>query len=499
MTDAPVTLLFVLLVGIPALGGSLLWVLGERPGRVSTRRAAVILSLWPLLGGTIASFLWLRHGNGEPMVERHAWIPAMNVDLAVGLDGLSLVLVILSGLLVPAALSMAGDDGSRLPRTAGLTLLLQAGLQGVFLAMNFLPWFLFWELCLIPAYFLIRLERTRAAARAANLFFLTTFLGSIALLLAFLALYAAGGTMDFLQLARDPGNIGEGTMGLLFALALLGVAVKVPLYPFHFWLPGAYEAAPPWVAMILSGLLSKMGLYALLRLILPVFPAQMERAAPVLLALATASVLVPALLAWRHADRPRRMLAYSSVNHLGYCFLGVFAVAGHQDAPVVAAATLSGVGLQLFNHGVIIAILFFLVWRLERRIGEGRSPERHGGLRHITPRLALFTSLALFASLGLPGLSAFPGEFLIFRGAFAFAPWHAALSTLGLFLTAAFSLSFIARHFSGPPAPDWRGLPDLDRRETLVALGAAILIVGAGLFPRPLLSLLDPAALSLLP
>ncbi len=508
MSEHPVTLMALLLLGLPAAGGVLIWSLGPRLGPALALRSALVLASLPLMLGAAASFLWLEHGDGRLVVERHPWIAAIGAEFAVGVDGLSLSLLLLSGLVVPWALAMGREMGSALPRFCGLALLLQASVSGVFLSVNFFPWFLFWELCLIPAFFLIRFDGGREQRKASMLFFLYTFLGSLGLLLGFLGLLAAAGTLDFVSLADGREELpqqlaqalgeesgGQGAMRLLFLLAFLGVAVKAPLWPLHSWQPMTYARAPAPAAMILSGLLSKMGIYALLRLLLPIFPQPMQDLALPLLALTVLSVVVPAILACASSGL-RSMVAYSSINHLGYCFLGVLAyVCWEGEDRAVAIAALSGTGLQLFNHGIVVCLLFFLLWRLERRTGIEPRIGDYGGLRFTLPRMAAFAGVALFATLGLPGLSLFIGEFLIFRGVFASVPWAAALSTLGLLLTAAFALTAFGRIFSGPPSQRWERLADLGPRETLAALLAVFLIVATGLWPQWLLSLLEPAFL----
>ncbi len=251
-----------------------------------------------------------------------------------------------------------------------------------------------------------------------------------------------------------------------FAGIFLGLAVKVPLFPFHTWLPDAYETAPIGVSMTLTGVLSKMGVYGFVRLLLPLFPREIQILGPWLLALAVCSIVFSALAAWAQSDL-KRMVAYLSINHLGYCMLGLFAIGSRViSSPIDMQAALSGVFMQVFNHGITAATLFYFVGLLEARRGL-RGINDFGGLMQRTPLLCGWMSVAMFSSLGLPGLNGFIGEFLIFKGAFPLAPWPTAIATLGLLVTAIVFLRAIQSLFSGPLAPSCENFGDLgDTGET---------------------------------
>jgi NADH-quinone oxidoreductase subunit M len=276
----------------------------------------------------------------------------------------------------------------------------------------------------------------------------------------------------------------------VFLAVLLGFAVKVPLMPFHTWLPPAYAEAPTSVTMILTGALSKMGLYGLLRLLLPMFPEQMRAALTPLLWLAVGTIVLSAWAALAQNDL-KRLLAYSSINHLGYCLLAVFAVAQHTGPEArwagERAAALNGVLLQMFNHGLTAATLFCFVGFLERRSGGQRGLADFGGLRQVAPAFTGLMGIALFASLGLPGLNGFVGEFLIFKGVFALAPWAAALAVVGLLVTAVFLLTLMQRVFHGPLPERWKTFADLTTGERLVVLPAIALMFLLGLWPQLIL------------
>ena len=394
-------------------------------------------------------------------MERHAWIPAIGAEYLVGVDGLSLLLVLLTSLVFPFAL-LAQRMGRGF---CALMLIMQAALYGTFTAQNFILWFLFYEMSLIPAFLLIKIWGGEKRDRAATKFFLYTFLGSVAMLLSFLGIYFASGTFDFAQLAalgKDRPARRAISRWFAFAGIFLGLAVKVPLFPFHTWLPDAYEAAPTGVSMVLTGVLSKMGVYGFIRLLLPLFPNEIKILGPWLLGLAVCSIVFASLAAWAQSDL-KRMVAYLSINHLGYCMLGLFAVTARPSRrpPSKSQAALSGVFMQIFNHGITAAALFYFVGLLEQRRGP-RGLDDFGGLMQRTPLLCGWMSVAMFSSLGLPGLNGFIGEFLIFKGSFAArrrlhrgrGAWT-ALYRRSSFLRAMQAL------FSGPLAESCHAFPDL--------------------------------------
>jgi NADH-quinone oxidoreductase subunit M len=340
--------------------------------------------------------------------------------------------------------------------------------------------------------------------------------GSIGLLLSFLALFLATKQFDFFELARlaQTGGLnsaltaelgwreltGRTLVLLIFAGAFLGFAVKIPIVPFHTWLPLAYAEAPTPVTMLLTGVMSKMGVYGFLRILLPIFPEPARWVLKPLLALAVLSIGWSAFAAFAQRDL-KRMLGYSSINHLGYCVLGMLVVFSGREAVVDGglqrAAALNGVLLQMFNHGLTAATLFLFVGLIERRSGGLRGVDDFGGIRKVAPVLTGLMGIAVFSSLGLPGLNGFVGEFLIFKGAFPLAPWAAALSTLGLLVTAIFLLSLVQRVFHGPLAGRWRGFPDLTLRERWLAGAPVALMAVLGVYPQLILGVVDPTVVNL--
>jgi NADH-quinone oxidoreductase subunit M len=283
---------------------------------------------------------------------------------------------------------------------------------------------------------------------------------------------------------------------LVWGGIFLGLAVKVPLAPFHTWLPDAYETAPTGVSMALTGALSKMGVYGFIRLLIPLFPNEFRIAGPWLLGLAVFSILVGALAAWAQSDL-KRMVAYLSVNHLGYCLLALFAVGASTTASAIdTQAALSGVFMQIFNHGVTAAALFWFVGLLEQRRGSRRLDD-FGGLMQRTPLLCGWLSVAMFSSLGLPGLNGFIGEFLIFKGSFVLAQTFTAIAVLGLLFTAVTFLRAMQALFSGPLAEGCQGLADLTGSEKFTVTPVLILMFVVGLAPQFLFQIFNSTIIAM--
>ena len=434
----------------------------------------------------------------------------------VGIDGLGLLMLLLTAIVVPMSIAASSQIQENAPLYFSLVLFLEAGLFGTFSALNFFHWFIFWELSLIPAFFLIRLWGGTQRATAATQFFVYTMVGSVALLLAFLAIFRYTGKFDFIdlsQMARDgqlipalADNIGWHSLAhhrvalLIFSGAFLGFAVKVPLIPFHTWLPSAYAEAPTGTTMLLTGAMSKMGVYGFLRILLPIFFVEMRSLRTPLLWLAVATIVLSAYAALAQTDL-KRILAYSSINHLGYCMLAIFSVAKFTGDDVALAtdkaAALSGVMLQMFNHGLTAATLFWFIALLEKRSGGLRGLNDFGGLRKVAPVFCGLMGIALFSSLGLPGLNGFVGEFLIFRGAFPLATWATSLAVLGLLATAIFILTILQRVFSGPLNERWSHLADLTMGERLALLSPIAIMFVLGIYPQLVLGVINNTAIKI--
>jgi NADH-quinone oxidoreductase subunit M len=429
----------------------------------------------------------------------------------LGVDGLGALMLVLSAIVTLMSVDAAHRVHHQPGLYFGLVLVLESGLFGSFTALNFFHWFLFWELSLIPAFFLIKLWGGARRGPAATQFFVYTMAGSVALLVSFLAVFVATRSMDFPYLteiastgqleALVRASLGPVMMWLAVGV-LAGFAVKVPMFPFHTWLPAAYAEAPSPVTMLLTGAMSKMGVYGLLRIALPLFGHQIAQMRTPLLVLAVATVVMGAWAAAAQKDL-KRVFAYSSVNHLGYCLLGIFALAVPIDAWDAGqfasqAAALNGVILQMFNHGVTAAALFWFVALMQQRTGGHRGIDDFGGLRKPAPVLAGLMGIALFSSLGLPGLNGFVGEFLIFRGVFSLTWVSAAVSILGLLVTAAVILTVIQKVFTGPVPEHCVGFPDLHTGERLALAPVIGLMLLIGLWPQLIVNSVNPTVQNLL-
>ncbi len=497
------------LTAVPVAGALVLFGLGGRNKNL-VRWLALAFSFVALV---LTLIMWCRFDSssgGFQFQERYNWIPTLGVDYHVSIDGLGFLMLLLTVIVVPIGMVASWQIEERVPLYFSLVLLLQACLFGTFTALNFFHWFIFWELSLIPAFFLIKLWGGPRSTPAATQFLVYTMIGSIALLLAFIAIFLATRQFDFIDLAEMAhhgqlmpaviDNLGwhrftpEHVALMIFAGVFLGFAVKVPLVPFHTWLPSAYSEAPTGTTVLLTGAMSKMGLYGFLRILLPIFGAEMRVVLTPLLWLAVTTVILSAYAALAQKDL-KRIFAYSSINHLGYCLLGIFAVVkftgGDLTLTAEKYAAMNGVLLQVFNHGLTAATLFWFIAMLEKRSGGLRGLDEFGGLRKVVPVFTGLMGIALFSSLGLPGLNGFIGEFLIFKGSFPLATWATALSVIGLLVTAIFILGILQRVFSGPLADKWRNLPDLTVGERLALVPVIGLMFALGLYPQLVLGVVN--------
>ncbi len=418
--------------------------------------------------------------QGLQFKEKYSWIPALGIDYFVGVDGLNALVLLLAALLAPLVVLASWEHKDR-PRTYFVLLcLLFTGLFGTFTALNFFHWFLYWELALVPAFFLIKLfgegeDRHRAALN----FFLFTVLGSVAMLLGFLFVYQQTKTFDFITLA----GMGIEVSPWIFCAVLAGLWVKVPLAPLHIWQAPAYAAAPAPVAMLLTGVMSKMGVYGFLRLVVEIFPNHLQQHAPMLMAFALVTILWGAFLALRQTDL-KRVLAFSSLNHVAFCVLAVGALglaADWMKIDVRALAT-QGIILQMFAHGITAAGLFYVIGLLEQRSGT-RGLNDFGGLSAVTPRFAAAFFILTFCSLGLPFMAGFAAEFLIFSSSYAVAPAITIAATLGLLATAVFLLTMLQKVFTGPTPDRHHSMHDLSLMETLILIPLLILVFWVGTAP----------------
>ena len=416
-------------------------------------------------------------------VERFAWIPSFGVQYFMGVDGLSFPLVLLTTFM--CVIGLVGSLGieNRVKEYFFWFLVLEVGMTGVFCALDLILFYVFWELTLVPMYFLIGVWGGPRKEYAAIKFFLYTLTGSVFMLLAILALYFASPaphTFDMLELAKLTGSWGRHFQILVFLGLYFGMAIKIPAFPFHTWLPLAHVEAPTAISVILAAVLLKMGVYGLLRISFSLAPLGFQWFLPALVVIAVINIVYGALCAMAQTDM-KKMVAYSSVNHMGYCLLGI---AG------MTTAGFTGAVFQMLTHGIITGALFLLVGVIYDR-AHTRDISAFGGLAVKLPVYAGLMSLTSFASLGLPGLAGFIGEFLCFLGAFQTWKLAAAISVLGIIATAAFFLRMIQKVFLGKFNEKWADLTDMTTRELVSIVPLAVLTVLFGVYPKWPLDLMN--------
>ena len=437
-------------------------------------------------------------GGGMQFVEEHSWIPTLGITYHVGVDGLSLPLVALTALLSVLSIVYSWRIEVRLKEYLFLFLLLETGMLGVFAALDFFLFYIFWEITLVPMYFLIAIWGGPRREYAAIKFFLYTLIGSLAMLLAILLMYFNSDphTFNMLALTQQQPLAGKPVLAALaFWGFFLSFAIKVPMWPFHTWLPDAHVEAPTAGSVILAGVLLKMGTYGFVRISLPMLPDVFRTYAPAVAVLALLGIVYGALVALAQTDL-KKLVAYSSVNHMGYVMLGVAAAAAAFGVPEKAAAAntaLNGAVFEMVAHGIVTGALFLIVGVLYDYRAHTRGVDEFGGLGARLPVYTGITTVAMLASLGLPGLMGFVAEFFIFVGSFGIFPYLTAVAVTGVLLTAAMFLWTIQRIFLGPVNERWAALPDMDTREKVSLVPLAVLMVVFGLFPKPLLDVINAA------
>ncbi len=484
-----------------------------------TRWTAFALSLIPL---ALSIYLWVQFEPGKPgfqFEEKYVWYAALNSSLHLGVDGISLTMVLLTTLLTPVALLASFSVSDRVKAYMFLFLLLETGMLGVFLALDLLIFFVFWEVGLVPMYFLINQwgsekgerelwkgVKVQARNYASLKFMIYTMAGSLGLLLAIQLLGVLFQTYD-LPVLTEKWTALEGTLlGLPVATVktvafwafVVAFAIKVPVWPFHTWLPDAHTEAPTAGSMILAGVLLKLGAYGFLRLVLPLYPAESARYAGALAFLAVMAIVFGAFASYGQKDF-KRLVAYSSVNHMGFVLLGI-AAAAKASGTLDATIAMNGAVLQMFNHGLSAAGMFFLVGVIYERT-HTRNLDDFGGLFPLVPvygGILIFTSMA---SLGLPGLNGFVSEFLVVRGSWPILTVYTAIAMIGLLFTGAYILKGIKQVLHGPLNEHWahgeHKLTEINTREIVVMAPLMALILVIGLYPAWILDVINKAVMML--
>ncbi len=441
----------------------------------------------------VLSVLVLMHfrpdASGFQLEDKAMWIGPINVWYHLGLDGLNVTMVFLTALLCFIAAIASFGIGQRLKEYFFLYLLLETGMMGTFLALDLFLFYVFWEIVLVPMYFLIGIWGGSRKEYAAIKFFLYTLAGSVFMLLAILACYFSSSphTFSIPALVKQGLQMSHGIQWAVFLGFFLAFAIKVPIFPFHTWLPDAHVEAPTPISVLLAGVLLKMGSYGFLRISFPLMPQITQSFSLVLGILGLINIVYGAMVAMAQTDF-KKMVAYSSVSHMGFVLLGFAAM---------TASGFNGALLEMFNHGVITGGMFLLVGVLYDRT-HTRDLGAFGGLGSKVPVYGAFLIFFAMASLGLPGLSGFVGEFLALLGCFPTYPLIVGLSVIGLVLGAAYFLLMLQRVLLGPLNSRWGSLADVNFREIVTLVPLIVFVVFLGVWPKAVLDLQSPALKELL-
>jgi len=471
-----------LMTFIPLLGMAVVLLLPSNNHNL-IRYTATGFTVPPLLMAIWLYGAFDRTQSGFQFTEHYKWIPSFNIEYYVGVDGISITMVLLSALLCFICMIASFGIEKAVKGYFALFLLLDAAMMGVFIALDFFLFYIFWELMLLPMYFLIGIWGGPRREYAAIKFFLYTLAGSVLMLIAMLVLYfhQTPHTFDMTKLAAPAVQYSAQLQTLLWIALFIGFAIKIPAFPFHTWLPDAHVEAPTAISVILAGVLLKMGTYGILRINYMILPeATGQLAFYCLAALGTFNIVYGALCAMAQTDL-KKLVAYSSISHMGYVMLGIasFTPQGIQGAVS-----------QMFNHGTVTAMMFLLVGVIYDR-AHHRNIEGFGGIAQVMPVYTGFAGLAFFAALGLPGLSAFISEVLVLLGAWQKYPVLTVISASAVILTAGYVLWMIQRVFLGKLNEKYTEIPEINIREicTLVPLG--VLVVLLGVYPHYILDLMS--------
>lgn len=479
------------------IAGALIVALLPKAQESLAKWVTVAVSVPQLIGAAYIFQMFDRTETGYQFIHGpFPWIESFNINFHFGIDSISVSMIILTALIgFVAAIASWGID-KKVKGYFALLLLLNAGMMGTFCALDFFLFYIFWEIMLLPMYFLIAIWGGPRREYAAIKFFLYTLAGSVFMLLVMvvLYLYSNGNLFSIPELANLQNHIGplaqgEGFNTFRFFCWLglfVGFAIKVPMFPFHTWLPDAHVEAPTAISVVLAGVLLKMGTYGMLRFNYMIFPDITAQMTQYVAFLGMVNIVYGALCAMAQTDL-KKLIAYSSVSHMGFVLLGMSAL---------TPEGINGAVLQMFNHGTITAMLFILVGVIYDR-AHHREINNFGGLYLTMPKYAVWIGFSFFAALGLPGLSGFIGEALVFLGSYKVFPKITIVALSGVVLGAAYLLWTIQRAFLGKENEKYKGFPDINRREVISLVPLAILVVLFGVYPMPMIDLIDSSLTSL--
>jgi NADH-quinone oxidoreductase subunit M len=476
------------IIFLPVIGAILIAFIPGLSERVIKRTAAVFTFI-PL---ALAVYLFIAFDRSQGLIgtiqfeTKVSWIPAINSFYHIGVDGISLPLVLLMAILGFLVVLISWKVHLRVREYFAWLLLLETSILGVFSALDLLLFFLFWEIEIVPMYFLISIWGTGRRDYSAMKYVIFTLFGSAFMLAGILTLYFTTGSLDMIQISQTIGSFSAVIpLAAIFFLLIIGFAIKLPVFPLHTWLPDAHTDAPTGVSVILAGALLKMGGYGMIRVCVSIFPGVARTYAPLFIVLAVIGILYGAALTLRQTDL-KRLIAYSSVSHMGYVLLGIFAL---------SQVSLVGASLQMFSHGLITGLLFAMAG-LVMHNAEERDLRKLGGLAKQAPLIAVVFSIAGLASLGLPLTSGFAAEFLVFIGSFsshavAGIKIYTLLSAVGVVLAAGYILWMIQRAFFGPALDRFNFVKDADKLEMVYMFTFVGLILLIGVYPSILTNVIN--------
>jgi NADH-quinone oxidoreductase subunit M len=472
-----------LLIWLPLIGGIVAFMLKDQRAKNWALFSSIITF------GVSLACLYFSSNEWVPLQRvSYVWLPGLGSSFTLQTDGLSRLLCLLNALAFPIAfVATSNNHYQKANGFYGLMLLMQSGLMGVFCTMDALAFYFFWELALIPAYFLCSIWGGERRIAATFKFFIYTFVGSLFLLVGIIFVYLHTPNHSFQLTAFYSAELSPAQQNLAFWLFFIAFAIKMPIFPLHTWQPDTYEQAPTAVTMILSGVMVKMGIYALLRWLVPVFPEAVRHFDKAIIILSIIGMLYASCIAIVQDDL-KRLVAYSSIAHIGLMSAAVFSMNFNG---------LQGVAIQMFNHGINIIGMWVVVELIERQLGT-RKISALGGLAQKAPVLAILLVVVALANIALPLTNAFVGEFLMFNGLFQFSKWYTAFAGLSIILAAVYTLNMIQRVFYGDTNSITEKWTSLAKNEAIILSVVVVLIFMVGAFPKPMFDLTRDAIASIM-